>query len=83
MDQTPPLPRTFTATQLSNASGDIIDEALQHPIGISRNRKVKVVMMSVERYRTLTEGLGARRSVAVSEIDGDTWTDIERALKTD
>ena len=74
---------TFTATQLSNASGDIIDEALQHPIGISRNRKVKVVMMSLERYQSLTEGFGSRRSVGVTEIDDETWADIEQALIED
>ena len=46
--------RTFSTSDLSRKSGDIIASALQSPVSISQRGKPRLIMLSVEQYEMLT-----------------------------
>lgn len=46
---------TFKTSDLSRRSGDLIAAALQGPVTITQRNKPRLVVLSVEAYRRLTE----------------------------
>ncbi|KXV23103.1 hypothetical protein AD934_00590 [Gluconobacter oxydans] len=46
--------RTFSTSDLSRKSGNIIASALQGPVSISQRGKPRLIMLSVEQYEMLT-----------------------------
>lgn len=53
--------RTFSTSDLSRKSGDIIASALQGPTAISQRGKPRLVVLSVEQYEALTRTHPDRR----------------------
>lgn len=45
---------TFTATQLTNNTGGVIDAALAAPVMITRHNRECAVLLSVAAYKALT-----------------------------
>ena len=44
---------TFTAKEAKNNFGRLLDEARHAPVGIERNGRLIVVVVSIEKYREL------------------------------
>jgi prevent-host-death family protein len=47
---------TYSTSDLSRRSGDIITEALRRPVTLTQRSKPRLVLMSIEDYRRLTAG---------------------------
>ena len=63
--------RRYTATELKNRTGDVLDAASREAVAIARHGTPRFVVMSLERYERLTQ-TGPRRAVRVGDlIDGE------------
>lgn len=72
---------TFSTSDLSRKSGDIIASALQSPISISQRGKPRLIMLSVEQYEALTARDVDRRMVgATADMPADLAHDIGKAI---
>ena len=72
--------RTFSTSDLSRKSGDIIASALQGPVSINQRGKPRLVMLSVEQYETLVRDADARFAGATADMPVDLAHDIEGAI---
>ncbi len=54
------MPRV-SSTDLSNRLGQYQDEALKHPVIITKNNRDRLVMLSIEEYRRLKQRGSFRR----------------------
>lgn len=73
--------RTFSTSDLSRKSGDIIASALQSPVSISQRGKPRLIMLSVEQYEALTTHSADERLVgATADMPADLVQDIESAI---
>ena len=72
--------RTFSTSDLSRKSGDIIASALQGPVSINQRGKPRLVMLSVEQYETLVRDADARLVGATADMPVDLAHDIEGAI---
>lgn len=63
--------KTFSFSDLSRNSGDVLDAALAGPVSLVKRGKPKVVMLPVEEYRKLMEGSGARQAFSLDTASED------------
>ncbi|GBR48539.1 type II toxin-antitoxin system Phd/YefM family antitoxin [Neokomagataea thailandica] len=72
--------RTFSTSDLSRKSGDIIASALQSPVSINQRGKPRLIMLSVEQYETLTRDASQRLVGATADMPMDLAHDVEGAI---
>ncbi|MBF0852235.1 MAG: type II toxin-antitoxin system prevent-host-death family antitoxin [Gluconobacter potus] len=73
--------RTFSTSDLSRKSGDIIASALQGPTAISQRGKPRLVVLSVEQYEALKQSQTDRRLAgATAEMPSDLAEDVSHAI---
>ena len=72
--------RTFSTSDLSRKSGDIIASALQGPISINQRGKPRLVMLSVEQYEALVGSSPERTAGATTEMPQDLAHDVANAI---
>ncbi len=73
--------RTFSTSDLSRKSGNIIASALQGPVSISQRGKPRLIMLSVEQYEALTARDVDRRVVgATADMPANLAKDIGQAI---
>jgi prevent-host-death family protein len=58
---------SFSTSDLSRKSGDIIAEALRHPVTITQRNKPRLVLMNVEDYEKLVRAADPRRAYRTEE----------------
>jgi len=46
----------FKAADLTRHTSDLFDAAIRSPVAITKHRKPRFVLMSMDQYRKLTEG---------------------------
>jgi prevent-host-death family protein len=64
--------KTFSFSDLSRRSGDVLDAALAGPVSLVKRGKPKVVMIPVEDYRKLLDLAAAPGAFSLdSASDGD------------
>jgi prevent-host-death family protein len=51
---------TYSTSDLSRKSGDVIADALRQPVTITQRNKPRLVLLSIEDYRRLTARAGTR-----------------------
>lgn len=51
---------TYSTSDLSRKSGDIIADALRRPVTITQRNKPRLVLLSIEDYRRLTARADSR-----------------------
>ena len=71
---------TFSTSDLSRKSGDIIACALQGPVTINQRGKPRLIMLSIEQYERLTREADERLAGATSEMPPDLAHEIEQAI---
>ena len=59
---------TFTTSDLSRKSGDIIAEALRHPVTITQRKKPRLVILSVEDYEQLRRNADPRQAYRTTDM---------------
>jgi prevent-host-death family protein len=52
---------TYSTSDLSRKSGDIIADALRRPVTITQRNKPRLVLLSIEDYRRLTARADSRK----------------------
>lgn len=63
--------KTFSFSDLSRKSGDVLDAALAGPVSLMKRGKPKVVMLPVEEYRRLVDDRGAEQAFSIDTASDD------------
>lgn len=71
----------FTTSDLSRKSGDIIAEAMRHPVTITQRNKPRFVLLNVEDYERLREYADHRQVLTPETIDEELMAKIEAAVE--
>lgn len=72
--------QTYSTSDLSRKSGDIIAEALRHPVTITQRNKPRLVLLNIEDYRKLKARADARHSGRIETIPATLLDEIEAAV---
>lgn len=59
--------KTFSFSDLSRKSGDVLDAALAGPVSLVKRGKPKVVMLPAEEYQKLMDGSSARQAFSLDD----------------
>jgi len=73
---------TYTTSDLSRKSGDIITEALRHPVTITQRSKPRLVLLSIEDYERLRHRAGVRSTGTIETMPESLLAEIEDAIET-
>ncbi len=74
--------RSFSTSDLSRKSGDIIAEALQHPVTITQRNKPRLVVMNIEAFEEMRKRADPRRALTIEEMaEFVTADEIEAAIE--
>jgi len=63
--------KSFSFSDLSRKSGDVLDAALAGPVSLIKRGKPKVVMLPVEEYQKLVDGSGSRTALSIDSASDD------------
>ena len=63
--------KTFSFSDLSRKSGDVLDAALAGPVSLIKRGKPKVVMMPADEYQKLVDGSGWRQAFSIDTASDD------------
>lgn len=72
----------YSTSDLSRKSGDIIAEALRHPVTITQRNKPRLVILSVEAYRRLTARADTRRVGTLAGMPDEDFAEFREAVET-
>jgi prevent-host-death family protein len=75
------MTKVFTTSDMSRRSGDIIAEALRHPVTITQRDKPRLVVMSVEDYETLLKYADHRQAFTIEEMPDELFEAFEQAVE--
>jgi antitoxin Phd len=73
--------KQFSATELANATGDVLAAAAQAPVLIARHGKPRFVVLSAEEYERLRSHGDTRRAFHVSDLTDAEAEKLIAALK--
>lgn len=73
---------TFSTSDLSRKSGDLIAEALRRPVTITQRNKPRLVLLSYEDYQRLRAGGDSRKTHRIETMPDDLFEDAKAALVT-
>jgi len=72
---------TYSTTDLSRKAGDIIADALRHPVTITQRNKPRLVLLSIEDYRRLTERVDSRTVGTLEKMPESLLEEIQAELE--
>jgi prevent-host-death family protein len=78
------LPRSrgsYSTSDLSRKSGDIIAEALRHPVTITQRNKPRLVLLNIEDYQRLMKQSDARTAGTIETIPDSLFNEFEGAVE--
>lgn len=71
---------SYTTSDLSRKSGDIIAEALRHPVTITQRSKPRLVILNIDDYERLMKGANTRAVGTIDTMSNALFADMERAV---
>lgn len=71
---------TYTTSDLSRKSGDIIAEALRHPVTITQRSKPRLVLLAVEDYERLRHRADTRSAGTIETMTDSLLAEVEDAV---
>ncbi|MCO5073953.1 MAG: type II toxin-antitoxin system prevent-host-death family antitoxin [Rhizobiaceae bacterium] len=77
------MPRThgsYSTSDLSRKSGDIIAEALRHPVTITQRNKPRLVLLNIEDYERLMRQSDVRSVGTIETMSDELFDEFERAV---
>ena len=80
------MPRSggsYSTSDLSRKSGDIIAEALRHPVTITQRNKPRLVLLNIEDYERLIRQSDARSAGTIETMSGRLFKEFESAVESD
>jgi prevent-host-death family protein len=72
--------RSYSTSDLSRKSGDIIAAALRRPVTITQRNKPRLVLLSIEDYRKLTARAGTRKAGQLTTMPDDLFESVKEAI---
>jgi prevent-host-death family protein len=70
----------YSTSDLSRKSGDIIAEALRRPVTITQRNKPRLVLLSIEDYRTLIARADTRKAGRLESMPDELFEGLKDAL---
>lgn len=77
------MPRTggsYSTSDLSRKSGDIIAEALRHPVTITQRNKPRLVLLNIDDYERLMRQSDARSVGTLETMPSELLNEFEAAV---
>lgn len=71
---------TFTTSDLSRKSGDIIAEAIRRPVTLTQRNKPRLVLMNIEDYNRLLQRADLRKVYTLEDMPDDVFEDFKRGV---
>ena len=71
---------TYTTSDLSRKSGDIIAEALRHPVTITQRSKPRLVLLAIEDYERLRHRADTRSTGTIETMPDSLLAEVESAV---
>lgn len=71
---------SYTTSDLSRKSGDIIAEALRHPVTITQRSKPRLVLLNIEDYERLMKNSDIRSVGTIDAISDQLLEEFEMAV---
>jgi prevent-host-death family protein len=78
----PRSPGSYSTSELSRKSGDIIAEALRRPVTITQRNKPRLVLLNIEDYERLMRQSDARSAGTLETMSDSLFADFEDAVDT-
>ncbi len=72
---------TYTTSDLSRKSGDIIAEALRRPVTITQRNKPRLVILSIEDFERLKAQGDTRKHLRLADIPDALFAEMENAVE--
>jgi prevent-host-death family protein len=72
---------SYSTSDLSRKSGDIIAEALRRPVTITQRNKPRLILLNIEDYRKLTRQADSRTAGTIETIPDTLFTELEAAVE--
>lgn len=73
--------KQFPAADLTRKTGDLFQAATVAPVAITKHRKPRFVIMSVERFEALTEGKDAQVALSVADMPDEMGDLLDRGIE--
>ncbi|WP_413988933.1 type II toxin-antitoxin system Phd/YefM family antitoxin [Labrys okinawensis] len=73
--------KSYTTSDLSRKSGDIIADALRMPVTITQRNKPRLVLLSVEDYQRLTSAAQTRFVGALDVMPDELFEGFKSAIE--
>ncbi|AFL50531.1 prevent-host-death family protein [Sinorhizobium fredii] len=71
---------SYSTSDLSRKSGDIIAEALRHPVTITQRNKPRLVLLNIDDYERLMRQSDARSVGTLETMPGELLNEFEAAV---
>ncbi|RWK57785.1 MAG: type II toxin-antitoxin system prevent-host-death family antitoxin [Mesorhizobium sp.] len=72
---------TYSTSDLSRKSGDIIAEAMRHPVTITQRNKPRLVLLNIEDYRRLRGSADKRAVGTIDNMPDSLLEEFEDAIE--
>lgn len=72
--------KSYSTSDLSRKSGDIIAEALRRPVTITQRNKPRLVIMNADDYAEMRRRADPRRALAIGDLTDIELDELERAI---
>ncbi|PIO97660.1 type II toxin-antitoxin system prevent-host-death family antitoxin [Pleomorphomonas carboxyditropha] len=76
-----PVDASYTTSDLSRKSGDIIAEALRRPVTITQRNKPRLVILNIEDYEKLLKRSDTRSVGTIETMPDDLLSEFESAVE--
>jgi prevent-host-death family protein len=73
--------KSFSFSDLSRKSGDVLDAALAGPVSLVKRGKPKVIMLPLEEYERLTSRSAARQAFSLDTAPDDDIAALAKGFK--
>ena len=71
---------TYSTSDLSRKSGDIIAEAMRRPVTLTQRNKPRLVLLNIEDYQRLTQLADQRRVHTLATLPDELFEDFKRGV---
>ncbi len=71
---------SYSTSDLSRKSGDIIAEALRHPVTITQRNKPRLVLLNIEDYKRLMRQSDVRTAGTIETMPDNLFAEFEDAV---
>jgi prevent-host-death family protein len=76
----PHMRGSYSTSDLSRKSGDIIAEALRHPVTITQRNKPRLVLLNIEDYDRLIRQSDVRSAATLETMPDGLFQEFEAAV---